>query len=460
MTAKLRRTKRRNVTMIAGYGFGDFGLNIYWNALSIWLVFWYINIIGISPNAAGFVFLVCAVWDAISDPVVATLSERVQTRHGTYRPFLLYASPVLGLSFVLLFWAPPLDGGLLIAVLLLIGMFARTAYTLVAIPYAALTSRITYDSLERTELTGVRMFFAFAGLLVVSLVFPPLARWLSGGPDMSGAGFQGAVFLGAVVATIALWICFLATKERPPPIARDAKPRRRLAWSPRLFARNEALHALLLIVFCQSGANAALFISMVFFIDINAGSFAQKEIVLTTFAAATMAGVAVWTLVIRQLGRKRAWALVSILVALAGLHMLVFGPALFSGVPLQIIAIGFSFSAFAVLIWSFVPDTVEYGQIRSGQRLEGMVFGSVLVVQKLSSGVMGVVVTQVLVAIGYDAKSSVHSALTADGLVIFLSCAPAGLLLLSMIPVSLFPMNRRTHADIVEKLEQGEQARP
>ena len=89
---------------LAGYGVGDFGLNIYWNTLSIWLVFWYTTIVGIEPGVAGTIFFIGMIWDAISDPVVASVAERVRTRHGTYRPFLLYGSFGLAACFVLLFW--------------------------------------------------------------------------------------------------------------------------------------------------------------------------------------------------------------------------------------------------------------------------------------------------------------------------------------------------------------------
>ncbi len=458
MSKPVERMGVRKLGMLAGYGVGDFGLNIYWNSLSIWLVFWYTDVVGIAPETAGLIFLIGTIWDAFSDPFVAGLAERVRTRHGTYRPFLLWGGPVLGGAAVLLFWAPPLTGPSLIAALIVATIVFRTAYTLVAIPYAALSSRLTYDSVERTELSGVRMFCAFGGLLVVSLLFPPLARWFSGGETYTASGFQSVIVVGSIVATGALVACFLATRERPLPSgggAAGADPQSSL-W--RRLRDNKALLLLLAVIFLQTGANASLMISMVYFIEANKAVFVSKEIILTSFAVSIMVGVPAWTLFIRWAGKKRSWCLSSAAVGMIGLHMLVFGPVMISGVPLQIVCFGLCFGAFAVLLWSFIPDAVEYGQIKSGRRSEGLVFGSVLVAQKISGGVMGVLVTQVLSGVGYDADLAVQAEGVGQGLVVFLSVCPALLLALSTVPVCLLPLNRRIHSEIVDRLTRSAEA--
>lgn len=193
-------------------------------------------------------------------------------------------------------------------------------------------------------------------------------------------------------------------------------------------------------------------ISMIFFIVSNQPAFASKEVVLTAFAVASMVGIPLWTLFIRRIGKKPAWVLSSSLIALSGVHMLLFGPFLLQGVPLQIVAFGLCTGAFAVLLWSFIPDTVEYGQNASGKRSEGVVFGSVLVVQKISGGFMGFVVGQVLGLIGYDKDASLQAAEVGQGLVTFLAVCPALLLFISIVPVVLMPLDRRIHADIVDNL--------
>lgn len=439
---------------LAGYGVGDFGLNIYWNTLSIYLVYWYTNIVGIAPEIAGTIFFIGMIWDAFSDPIMANLSERVKTRHGTYRPFILYGSFGLGLGFILLFWVPPFSGIALIATLIAVGIIFRTCYTLVAIPYAAMSARLTYNSVERTEFSGVRMFFAFAGLLAVSNLLPPLARHFSGGEAYTPEGFQLTAAVGALAATAALLLCFLGTREKAL-LPKTEIMRFNFSDIAKVLSTNRALIILLVTVILQSAATASLMISLVFFIETNQPLFAAKEVVLTAFAIATMTGVPVWTLFSKALGKKVAWITSSLIFACLGLYMLLLGPLLISSIPLQVVGFGFCMGAFGVLLWSFIPDTVEYGQIHSGYRAEGVVFGSVLIVQKLLGGFMGFVVGIVLASIGYTADIAERSTESGAALIVFLSVCPSVLLLLSIIPILSLPLDRRIHADIVDKLSGG-----
>lgn len=442
--------KGSKLKRLASYGIGDFGLNIYWNTLSLYLVYWYTVIVGLPPQTAGTLYLIGMVWDAFSDPVVASLSERVRSRFGTYRPFILFGSGLAAFSFVALFWVPPFEGATLLVVLVLCSILFRTAYTLVAIPYSALSARLTYDSVERTELSGVRMFFAFGGLLIVSNVLPPLVRHFSGGETYTASGFQSVVAIGSVVATGALLLCFAGTREQPLP-ARSEAVRLVPADLARTLFSNRALLILLVVILFQSGANASLMISLVFFIEANQPAFASKETVLTCFAISILCGVPFWTLFIRAIGKKKAWIAAAVAFAGFGAHMLVFDPYLVRGVPVQVMGFGFAQGAFAVLIWSFVPDTVEYGQMRSGYRAEGVAFGSVLIVQKLSGGAMGFIFGHVLGAIGYAPGLESTPGAGRD-LVVFLAICPPALLLASIIPILAVPLDRRIHADIVGRL--------
>ncbi len=439
---------------LIGYGIGDFGLNIYWNTLSLWLIYWYTSVVGLRPEVAGTIFFIGMLWDAFSDPIVASISERVRTRHGTYRPFLLYGSFLLAACFVLLFWVPPFEGVTLLFVLVAIGIIFRTSYTLVAIPYSAMSARISYSSVERTELTGFRMFFAFVGLLAVSTLMPPLVRHFSGTGDYSAPGFQAVAFLGGGVATVALLACFFGTREKPVPSGRGDVSMVGLRAMLTVVANNEALKLLLGVIFLHSGATSALMMSMVFFIDANQPGFASKETVLTAFSIATLVGIPLWTVFIKRFNKKTTWTIASGVVAIHGISMWATGPFIVAGVPVQILGMGFAQGAFAVLLWSIIPDTVEYGQLATGKRSEGGVFGSVLTMQKLSGALMGFVIGWMLTGIGYDASLEVQTKQAASGLIAFLAICPSVLLFFSSWLTWLLPLDRKIHADIVDQLSR------
>ena len=84
-------------------------MSLYWGALSYFLLYWYTDVVGLPPAIAGFVFFAGTAWDAITDPTVGYIVGHNRSRWGRYRPFLLFGSVPLALSFALLLWVPPLE---------------------------------------------------------------------------------------------------------------------------------------------------------------------------------------------------------------------------------------------------------------------------------------------------------------------------------------------------------------
>ena len=436
-----------------GYGVGDFGLNIYWNALSLILVFWYAEVVGLPPNQAGLIYFIGTMWDAGSDVAVANWAQKTRTRWGTYRPYLLGGGTLLGLCFVLLFWIPPLEGLMLFLFMVAAHMLFRTCYTLVAVPYAALASRLSYDSGERTLLSGTRMGFAFLGLFAISGTWFPIVRHFGDGSDTAPGGFLIAALVGGFLATIALAVCFFATKEEELGTSQESDFS--MAAFVKAILSNSALGVLLGAIFLQSAAGATFQITLAFYIEAHAHVFAAKETVLTIYAIAILLSVPVWTMAVHRYGKKRAWVAACWIVIGGGLWLALTQPVLVAGVPLQILLYGIGFGGFGVLVWALVPDTVEYGQWQSGKRNEGAVFGSVLLVQKSAGGLMGLIVGMVLTWIGYDTGLEQQATETAGYLQLYIFAAPAILLFLSSLMLSQLPLNRTLHAEIVDRIRNS-----
>ena len=90
-----------------GYGIGDTAICLYWSGVGLYLLYFYTDVVGISPELAGTIYLIGMMWDALTDPYMGYIAERTRTRWGVYRPYLLFGNIPLALSFILLFWAPP-----------------------------------------------------------------------------------------------------------------------------------------------------------------------------------------------------------------------------------------------------------------------------------------------------------------------------------------------------------------
>ncbi|MEL7452335.1 MAG: MFS transporter [Pseudomonadota bacterium] len=152
------------LTVRVGFGVGDFGFLLVWQGTALFLMYFYTDVLGIAPTVAGLIYLAAMVWDAVTDPVIASLADRTRTRLGKYRPWLLFGAAPFALAYPLAFSAPPDWLPVSVVVWALITHVAlRTAYTIVSMPFNSLQARLTSDAQERAVLAGFRMVGAASG---------------------------------------------------------------------------------------------------------------------------------------------------------------------------------------------------------------------------------------------------------------------------------------------------------
>jgi GPH family glycoside/pentoside/hexuronide:cation symporter len=92
-----------------GYGVGDFGVNLFFIPAMTYLLYFYTDVFGLSAAAAGGVFLVARVVDAVTDPLMGGIAERTSSRWGRLRPHILFGALPLGAIAVLTFTTPALN---------------------------------------------------------------------------------------------------------------------------------------------------------------------------------------------------------------------------------------------------------------------------------------------------------------------------------------------------------------
>ena len=138
------------------YGLGDFASSMFLKLFSMFLLFFYTDVFGISAAAVGTMFLVTRLWDAANDPIMGLLGDRTRTRWGKFRPYLLFVAVPFAIIGVLTFSTPDLGptGKLIYAYITYTLMMM--VYTAVNVPYAALMGVMTSDTTERTSLASYR----------------------------------------------------------------------------------------------------------------------------------------------------------------------------------------------------------------------------------------------------------------------------------------------------------------
>jgi Na+/melibiose symporter-like transporter len=176
------------------YSLGNVGTNILFIFISAYLMFFYTNVMGLSGAIAGSIFMVARLIDAFTDPLMGMIVDRTNTkRFGKYRPFLLFATPFMGIFFILTFRAPGMDTGMKIMYSNVTYILYSLAWTAVQTPYLALQIILSRDANKRTRMVAIIQGFGGLSSLCVSAGVIPLLNAFGGQTNPAAWGMVSII---------------------------------------------------------------------------------------------------------------------------------------------------------------------------------------------------------------------------------------------------------------------------
>jgi glycoside/pentoside/hexuronide:cation symporter, GPH family len=428
-----------------GYGLGDFGFGLFFLTASQFLLFYYTDVLGLDPSVAGWVFGAAVVWDALLDPLMGALANRAQSRWGRYRPFLLFTAIPLALSWALIFLPTGLSGWPLILFALGAHLLFRTVYTVGYMPYLALSAAMTEDSAERSALAAFRLVFqALAGVLAAFTTLK-LAQSLGGGQQ----GWFAVAALYGIAAALLMALVFFAARE--VTFGEGLKVRPTFGQMARVLRTNSAF-------WLVCGAFLLTAVGFVFFnkslpywvkyglgID-NFGPFLGVLAIGITFT------IPLWAFVTRKTSKRIAF-LAGAAISFAACIGLWFAPDAPGAWMAFVMLLGAGNGGVILSSWAMMPDTVEYGEFRTGTRAEGAVFGFVSLVQKASLGLAAGALGEALTMIGYRANAAQTPETLAQMKAVMLG-VPALFYAAGALIILFYPLDARTHGRLVRILQR------
>jgi len=327
------------------FGFGDWGTSAASTARN---VFWFVfltNVVGLNAGLAGGIWLVGRLWDAINDPLVGSLSDRLYSRWGRRRPFLLVGSIPFAFFFFLMFVVPPLESKTALVVYYsVIFLLYDTLYTVVNVPYLSLVPELAEGYDERSSLTGWRTAFSFLAQLVTAGAFKLLAEhvfapWFGGGPEGIRLGYMLSAALWAV--SMALPFILLALTIREPdhePVTSPIQP-----WGNfrEVFQNRPFRLAALIYLLCFTTGDLLLLVFVRYLIDYVQMPPGLDDLVLVVVLGTSLLSIPFVLALMRRTDKRTAY-LISIsfmVVVLAGGaflppggHNLIFVGAVLAGI--------------------------------------------------------------------------------------------------------------------------------
>jgi len=429
-----------------GFGICDLGGNLFFTMMGFYLLFFMTDVVGLAAGLAGTALMIGKIWDAVTDPTVGYISDRTRTRWGRRRPYMFVGSFLLFITMILMFTAPGFETqSQLFVWAAVMYCLLCSAYTLVNIPYGALTPEMTTDYNERTVLNAYRMSSAVVGtLLGAGLVLPivGMAATLEAGWTLTGT------VMGAVMMVTAL-ITVFSVRE---PVHGDAPPQINIFKSyAQVLGMKTFLTCLIPWTMHITGITIIQGALLYYYVYLY-GTESGFQLALVALLLTSMLFIPVWTVVSKSIGKKMSYNIGMAIVALAITMLFFVGHRIPVETSYIIMAIaGIGFATQYVMPYSIIPDVVEYDYAENGVRREGVFYGLWTLTSKIGQAFAIALSGWTLSAFGYipDVAQTEQALLG-----IRLLCGPIPVLffIAGIIVLSYYPITREKYQEILEKI--------
>ncbi|MGE4322019.1 MAG: MFS transporter [Sphingobium sp.] len=438
--------------LCVSFGIGSLGIAILLNTVTTFFPVLMTTVLGQSAGLAGLLLTISKLYDAVADIFIGMMSDRTRNRWGRRRPYLLVGALVSGISFLLIFMPPKLEGAALIWWMGMALVVYSTGYSLFSVPYVAMAGEMTDGYHERTRLFSFRAFFVTLGQIVSSAGTAALISWAGGGS--AGYAVMGGV-TGAIL-TATMLACFAGTRGARF-VAEQPASHLSHGEAIRALLTNRPFVLLMNIKIAQFMAIAVINTTKLLFL-LNVAKVGYAGLIHLTLVQNVVSALTVplWVQVARKIGKRDAYILASACLAV------VYGSWFFTGPGISMSSIwwrgalnGVAAAGTTLLSISMLPDIMEYDRLRTGLRREGIFSGVYTIVEKLGFALGAAVTGGVLAFSGYIPTTGgtliEQPASAVAGLYAGASVLPAILILVSMALMFFYRLDEKALRGLREK---------
>jgi len=153
--------KKRSIPEMVKYAMGDGAATIIVNSMAAFALIYYTDALGLKPALAGLAISLSMLWDAISDPLMGHITDNTRSRYGRRYPYMVFGGFAMIISYYFLWRVPEFFRGSMIGLfgyLMMINIIMRTAFTVFVVPYSAMGYEICTDYGGRSRLQGIKAF--------------------------------------------------------------------------------------------------------------------------------------------------------------------------------------------------------------------------------------------------------------------------------------------------------------
>lgn len=437
------------------YSFGEVGCQMSWYMINSYLTLFYTDVVGLTATAISAIMLIARVWDAMNDPMMGSIADRTNSRWGRFRPYIMFAPPVLAVFNILTFTVFPVTGMLKVVLCLLCYIGAGMSYTVCSIAYQALQNVIAIDSQVRMNLATARgIGSSVIGIILSACAMPMILAF--GNSDVANAkGYFWTTVVLSVAMIPAFWICAAGCKETYVDKLHTAANSEKMGFFQSLkeLVKNDQL---LMVVLCTVGGTICVSGRMgllTYYVIYVVGSYTAIAYIFTVMTVAQLVGNFLVPWGTKTFG-KRNYLIILQVIMIIGFVLLFINPT-----SNMVYLMGVSFlcglcNSASSICYGMVADSIEYGDWKLGKRQEGLAASMLSLGVKISTAICGSAGVLLLAAVGYVAGAEQTEA-AKTGINAVVNLLPALIGAISLIPLIFYKLTPKRVSEIRADLDAG-----
>ncbi len=468
------------------FSLAGFGQNLICTVIGSYLTVFMTDAIGYSALAVAFLMLFARIFDAANDPIMGSIVDRTRTKWGKCRPYLAWMPIPIAVMTIICFLPvyPNNWGGF--AALAVIYVLWSVVYTVADVPYWGLSTAMSNDTYRRGNLLTIARLFCTFGAGIVT-VFTPIitdnltaegrtllqklietnapaaeiaAQKASISHDLTWIYFIIAIVC-CVVAIPLFFIGFKNTKERNQSTAEAPSLKHNLG----LLFKNKPL---MLIVLSGIGGAARMLFTYtggLYF----AKYVMNRESMYALFTMAVVPGGLIASLLVpyftKKFGKRNTyiWShviggvfmLIAYIVGIAVDHGNYTSIATVIVLMIALVVAGVPTGIGNIVTYAMIGDTVEYLELKTGERAEGICFAMQTFISKIGMAVGAFIGVLAYYMAGVEANNVASvTAASKDTMWTMLVLVAAISFFLTVIPLFFYKFNEKEQQEAVAEIKR------
>ncbi len=402
------------------YCVGDPALTVIYTLANTLLVYFYTNVIGLSAGIIGMIMLLSRGFDGVSDIIMGTIIDRTHSKYGKARVWILRLVVPYAIAAVLLMTVPNTTTSLqAIYVFITYNLLNTVMYTGISQPFHTLGSLMSRDKHERETISNIRMALSITASMVVTAWTLPIINWTADKINNTQLAWIIVTGVFAAISVFILLNTFRCCKERVA-VAGKIEEKIPVFTALKLMVQNRYFLISLGLMLFYTVYQIILGIDLTYYCQYVMN---DVNLVMPLSMAEKIPMIFIILLLPKLIPKygKRNLIVSGCILGIVGQVMFLFND---TSVPLAIVSSvirGIGMSPFYGVQYSLPSDAIEYGQWKTGKRIEGLMFSSMSFGQKFGAGITNAVLGAVLSMVGYNgmAKTAAQQAPAAISVIKF-----------------------------------------